>query len=198
MYSTVKQTSCSWALSVRKAVPWRHSLFQIFRNCMHFCLAFISETPVRRFQNIWMSIWRQLQIYIDENPKPKPHHAVLERSPTPTWSLTQQRDLYQVLGRNNAGLEFDEGFWKTHRLATGLCTMPHKYENPGLTVRKDFFHFLKKTNKQIHSYTTSNMDDFKTICKYKNLSISSHFSKDFSDLLKSNSFKHPSTCQTRT
>ena len=55
---------------------------------------------------------------------------------------------------------------------------------------------------QIHSYTTSNMDDFKTICIYENLPIFAYFFKsreDFSCLLKkSNNFKYHSTCQRRT
>ena len=57
---------------------------------------------------------------------------------------------------------------------------------------------------QIHSYITSNMDDFKSICIYENLHISTYFFKrrvDFSCLLKKknpNIFKYLSTCQTRT
>ena len=39
-----------------------------------------------------------------------------------------------------------------------------------------YCHFGKINNK-IHSYMTSNMDDFKTICKYKNLTTSAYFFK---------------------
>ena len=48
---------------------------------------------------------------------------------------------------------------------------------------------FRKNKYQIHSYTTSNMDDFKTICIYENLPIFAYFFKrlkDFSRLLKKN------------
>ena len=55
---------------------------------------------------------------------------------------------------------------------------------------------------QKYSCTTSNMDEFKTICIYENIRIFMYFFKrreDFSLILKkSNIFKNLSTCQTRT
>ena len=61
---------------------------------------------------------------------------------------------------------------------------------------------FRKNKYQIHSYTTSNMEDLKTICIYENLRISVYFFKrreDFSCLLKkSNIFKYHSTCQICT
>ena len=46
------------------------------------------------------------------------------------------------------------------------------------TVWKSIFTFIlsfRKDKYQIHSYTTSNMDDFKTICIYKNLHVFEYF-----------------------
>ena len=50
-----------------------------------------------------------------------------------------------------------------------------------------------KNKYQIHSYTTSNMDNFKTICIYENLPISAYFFKKwegFSCLLKNPIFSN--------
>ena len=60
----------------------------------------------------------------------------------------------------------------------------------------------RKNKYQIQSYTTSNMDDFKTICIYENLLVLAYFLKKREDLFrffgKSNIFKYISTCQTRS
>ena len=56
-----------------------------------------------------------------------------------------------------------------------------------------FIPSFSKNKYQIHSYTTSNMDDFKTICIYENLPISAYFFKrreDFSCLLKNRTFSN--------
>ena len=70
------------------------------------------------------------------------------------------------------------------------------------SIRTLILFFQKKNSYQIHSYTTSNMDDFKTISIYENLPIFAYFFKrqeDFCCLLKkSNIFKYLSTCQTRS
>ena len=66
-----------------------------------------------------------------------------------------------------------------------------------------YFHtVLLKNEYQIHSYTTSNMDDFKTICVYEYLTISAYFferQENFSCHLKiSQIFKYHSMYQIRT
>ena len=50
-----------------------------------------------------------------------------------------------------------------------------------------------KNKYQMHSYTTSKMDDFKTICIYENLPIFAYFFKrreDFSCFLKNLTFSN--------
>ena len=42
----------------------------------------------------------------------------------------------------------------------------------------DFILSFRKNKYQIHSYTTSIMDDFKTICKYENLLVFTYFLKN--------------------
>ena len=49
----------------------------------------------------------------------------------PTWPQTP----HQVPGGDSAALDWESGCWKT-RLATGLCTMSYKQQNPILAVRK--------------------------------------------------------------
>ena len=62
-----------------KTTPWCHSLFKIFGNCMAF-------TP--EVFNVWMSIWEQIQIRIDENQTPIPYHGVTH------WSLADRVSLW--------------------------------------------------------------------------------------------------------
>ena len=68
--STVQQTKVSWPLSVRKVAQWWNSHLQIFGNGMLYYLGFTAEAPVWRFQNVWVSIWRQIHIHIEENQTP--------------------------------------------------------------------------------------------------------------------------------
>ena len=56
-----------WALSFRKAAPWRNSLFRKFGNGMLYRCAFTAEAPIQNFQSVWGSILGQIHIHIDEN-----------------------------------------------------------------------------------------------------------------------------------
>ena len=45
-------------------------------------------------------------------------------------------NLHQVHGRGSAVQDQESGCWKTQHLATGLCSMSHKQEDPVLAIRK--------------------------------------------------------------
>ena len=44
--------------------------------------------------------------------------------------------LRQIPGGDSVAIDWEAGCWKTLHLATGLCTIPHKQENPALAGRK--------------------------------------------------------------
>ena len=64
--STVQQTRASWTTSVRKTAPWHNSLIQKFEKSMLYFLVFTPEDPLQKFQSVFVSIWRNDHIHIDE------------------------------------------------------------------------------------------------------------------------------------
>ena len=64
-------------MSLQKVAPKHNIFIQTIRNGMLYCLSFTTETPIRRFQNVLVSIWGQIYINTYKNQTPSLYHGVL-------------------------------------------------------------------------------------------------------------------------
>ena len=71
----MQQRRVSWTLSVRKAASWYNSLFQKFGNSMLYFLAFTTEAPIQRFQNVCVNSHNKL--YACSVPTRSPVHIMV-------------------------------------------------------------------------------------------------------------------------
>ena len=55
-------------ISVKKVTLWHNSLDHKFENAKVW--AFVSDAPIWKFQSVWVSIWVQINIHIDEKQTP--------------------------------------------------------------------------------------------------------------------------------